>query len=423
MRMKNACAAGRVIMVLLAGATGAAPVVSDVRLAQRTDSRTAEISYRLTGDNAYITVAIETNALAAPEWAGIKIPDSRVTRLSGDVSRLITADASNDKHIVWNAGAELPGVEIAEARAVVTAWSTNYPPSVLVFDLGGDYQGGDYFTQHTITALGFPSLEALPHGGLTNDIYRTSLLVMRRIDSGAFVMGSPFGEPGRYANENLHQVTLSHAFYMGVFEFTKGQWRRIKYAAPTTILGNPADSETYDNLRGGSWPDTDDVIAAGSLIGTLRSRCANAFAFDLPTEAQWEYACRAGTQTTLHNGKDLTSTTNPCPNRAEIAWDSWTSGNYHHRVGEKLPNAWGLYDMIGNVYELVRDRYQDQLGSASAVDPVGPETGDSRVQKGGAWNGKIDPRSAYRGIFAAGGAVGLRLAIRPLEGTPVPPAN
>ncbi len=423
MRMKNAGLAGSVIMALLAGVVGAAPVVSDVRLAQRTDSRTVDIFYRLTGDNAYITVAIETNALAAPEWAGVKIPDSRVTRLSGDVSRLIAADAANDKRIVWNAGAELPGAEIGEARAVVTAWATNFPPQVLVFDLGGDYQGGDYYSVHTITPFAYPSLEALPHGGLTNDIYRTSLLVMKRLDAGAFVMGSPYAELGRNANENLHLVTLSHAFYIGVFELTKGQWRRIKYAGPTSILGNPADSETYDNLRGGSWPDTNDGIAANSLIGTLRSRCANAFAFDLPTEAQWEYACRAGNQTALHNGKDLTSVTSACPNRAEIAWDAFNSGYQHHRVGEKQPNAWGLYDMIGNVYEVVRDRYEDQLGNMSVVDPVGSLTSTNRVQKGGACNGKVDPRCGYRGIYASGGTGGLRLAIRPLEGTPVPPEN
>ena len=421
MRRKNASAAGRVIMVLLAGVAGAAPVVSDVRLAQRTDSRTVDIFYRLKGDNAYITVAIETNALAAPEWAGVKIPDSRVTRLSGDVSRLITADAANDKHITWNAGADLPGRKIAEARATVTAWATNYPPPVLVFDLGGDSGGGDYFTQHTITALGFPSLDALPHGGLTNDIYRTSLLVMRRIESGAFVMGSPATELGRFAfQEELHQVTISHAFYLGVFEFTKGQFRRIKYASPTTIPSNPADSETYDYIRGGEWP-TNDTVLAGSLIALMRSR--SAFAFDLPTEAQWEYACRAGTQTALHNGKDLTSVTSACTNRAEIAWDFYNSGDAHHRVGEKLPNAWGLYDMIGNVYELVRDRFQTNLPFASVTDPAGPTTGGDRVAKGGGWNGRYDPRSAYRGPYAPGLAYGLRLAIRPLEGTPVPPAN
>jgi len=421
MRMKNAGMAGWAIMVMVAGAAVAAPVVSDVRLVQRADSRTVDIYYRLTGENAYITVAIETNRLASPAWEGVKIPDSRVTRLGGDVSRLITADAANDKHMTWNAGAELPGLEVGEARAVVTAWATNYPPPVLVFDLGGDWQGGDYYTQHTITALGFPSAEALPHGGLTNDIYRTSQLVMRRIDSGAFVMGSPANELGRLAfQEEQHQVTIPHAFYLGVFEFTKGQWRRIKYGGYTPIPANPADSETYDYIRGGEWP-TNDAVLAGSLIGLLRSR--SAFAFDLPTEAQWEYACRAGTQTALHNGKDLTSVTSACPNRAEIAWDFYSSGGSHHRVGEKLPNAWGLYDMIGNVYELARDRFQTNLPYASATDPVGPDTGSDRVAKSGAWNGKYDPRSAYRGPYVSGGAYGFRLAIRPLEGTPVPPAN
>ena len=413
-------AAGVAVVVGAAGLSVAGPVVSDVRLVPRAASRTVDIYYKLTGEQAYITVAIETNALTAPAWQGVKIPDARVTRLSGDVARLTAADAVNDKHIVWNAGEDWPDVEIGEARARVTAWAAGYPPPYLVFDLGGDYQGGDYFTQHTITALGYPSAEALPHGGLTNDIYRSCLLVLRRIEAGAFMMGAPVGELGRYNNEDLHRVTLSHSFYIAVFEFTKGQWRRIKYAGPTPIPYNPADSESYENLRGGTWPAEDDAIPPSTLIGTLRSRCSPAFEFDLPTEAQWEYACRAGTQTALHNGMDLTSVTEPCPNRAAIAWDFWTSGSAHHRVGEKLPNAWGLYDMIGNVYEATRDRLTDHLGAAGVVDPAGALTGTVYVAKGGAYNGKIDPRAAFRGAYSSSWVNGLRLAIRPLEGTPAP---
>lgn len=409
-------------VVIGTGAALAAPAVSDVRLAPRADSRTVDIYYKLTGDNAYITLAIETNALASPEWQGVKIADGLVTRLGGDVARLISADADNDKHIVWNAGEDWPDVEIGEARAVVTAWATNYPPPYLVFDLGGEHGGGDYFTLHKISAMGYPSAEALPHGGLTNDIYRGPLLVMRRIPAGAFMMGSPFGELGRNNNEHLHLVTISHAFYIGVFEFTKGQWRRIKNASPTPLPNNPADSESFVNLRGGTWPAEDDVISPSSFIGTLRGRCNQFFEFDLPTEAEWEYACRAGTQTSLHNGKNLTSTDVACPNRAEIAWDVFESGNTgHRRVGEKMPNAWGLYDMIGNVYEGTRDWMSDGLGSASAVDPVGPATGDTRVKKGGAFNGRLDPRAGYRGAYAQEGATGFRLAIRPLTGVPVSP--
>ncbi|MDD4102482.1 MAG: hypothetical protein PHU80_07615, partial [Kiritimatiellae bacterium] len=105
--------------VLAAGMAAARPQVSDVRMVAQQNSRKVDVYYRLTGGDAYVTLGIETNAATAPAWSGVRIPDRHVASLSGDVSGLVTADANNDKHIVWDARADWPDQKIDEARAVV----------------------------------------------------------------------------------------------------------------------------------------------------------------------------------------------------------------------------------------------------------------------------------------------------------------
>jgi formylglycine-generating enzyme required for sulfatase activity len=104
----------------------------------------------------------------------------------------------------------------------------------------------------------------------------------------------------------------------------------------------------------------------------------------LPTEAEWEYACRAGTTTALNNGKKLTSTEGQCPNLDEVAWYDKNSGGKTHPVGQKQPNAWGLYDMHGNVWEWCADWY-GAYPTGAATDPQGSQTGSFRVLRGGSW--------------------------------------
>ncbi len=414
----------------------AAPQVSDVRMVPRPDSYTVDIYYRLTGGDAYITVSIETNSLTAPAWSGVKIPDRHVTRLVGDVSALIEADEANMKHIVWNAGEDWPGQSVAEARAKVAAWSPDNPPRYLVLDLG--YA----FYTNRVRVLAYPSAEALPYGGLSNDVYRSNLLVLRRIDKGTFWMGSPSSEVWHQFNEDWHEVTLTNDFYIGVFEVTQGQWVRVLNTSPSGNLNSsgqydkplrPVENVTYDMIRGGTWPQAGDTVATNTFVGALRQKTG--LRFDLPTEAQWEYACRAGTQTALHNGLPLLTTSALDTNRLPIAWDAFNSGatlgvndpntRRHHRVGEKQPNAWGLYDMIGNVNENVRDWYTNYLGTAAVTEPSGPTTrtwgsgnNDGRVRKGGAYDGQRDPRSGYRMYTSQSFSIGFRLAFVPWEQTP-----
>ncbi len=116
----------------------------------------------------------------------------------------------------------------------------------------------------------------------------------------------------------------------------------------------------------------------------------------LPTEAQWEYACRAGTGTALNSGRNLTSKEGACRNLDEVGWYDQNSGNRTHAVGKKMANAWGLHDMHGNVWEWCADWYGEEL--AGGVDPQGAATGVHRALRGGSWSGSAsDCRAAVRG--------------------------
>jgi len=251
----------------------------------------------------------------------------------------------------------------------------------------------------------FDNAHAVP-GGVTNDLYKTTSILMRRIPSGTFTMGSPTEELGRHDDrEAQRQVTLTKDFYIGVFEITQRQWEQVMGDDWPSWFENeayrdtrPLEYRSWNHIRGGVWPGEpagSGQPAAGTFIERIRTRTG--LSFDLPTEAQWEYACRAGTSTALNSGKNLTTADldNACPNVDEV-------GRYRHnhpggyssnrsrstasgtaKVGSYLPNAWGLYDMIGNVGEWCLDWHM--LSPQETVDPVGPDSGAGRVRRGGSW--------------------------------------
>jgi len=242
-----------------------------------------------------------------------------------------------------------------------------------------------------------------PADGWTAE-WKTTKLVLRGIDAGMFLMGSPEDELGRELDgwdETQHPVTLTDAFYLGVFPTTQKQYTLVSGSNPSKYTGNtrPVESVAWNDLRGVSanWPTIVDPLAS-SWLGRLRARTGAAF--DLPTEAQWEYACRAGTTTALYSGKNLTVAEGSDPNLDPIAYYTKSAPDpattRHAVVGTKLPNDWGLYDMLGNVWDFCLDWYAP-YGPSASENPVGPATGTYRIVRGGSyWSPAYKCRSANR---------------------------
>ncbi len=215
------------------------------------------------------------------------------------------------------------------------------------------------------------------------------------IPSGKFMMGSPKDEKDRLDNEGpQREVTISKAFYMGVYAVTQEQYERIMGENPSYFKGGQNPVETV------SW---DDAVEFCKKLSQKSSK-----AVSLPTEAQWEYACRAGSTTRFSYGDDDDKL-------GDYAWYGKNSGSKTHPVGQKKPNAWGLYDMHGNAWQWCSDWYADTYANANKTDPTGPAFGELRVLRGGCWeNNPWTCRSAYRGtINPAGGHIrfGFRVVV------------
>mgnify|MGYP005640386977 CR=1 FL=1 len=212
-------------------------------------------------------------------------------------------------------------------------------------------------------------------------------MTFKEIPAGTFMMGSPEEEIGRDDDETQHPVTISKAFYMQTTEVTQGQWKGVMGTEPwkgkPTVKEGPNNAATYV-----SWVD---AIAYCEKLSEKEGKT-----YRLPTEAEWEYACRAGTETRWSFGDDekvLGDYAWYDKNVAEIV-----SEQYAHQVGLKKPNAFGLYDMHGNVYEWCHDYYEeDYYKQSREKDPTGPASGSFRVLRGGAWR-YFAPltRSAFR---------------------------
>ena len=199
-----------------------------------------------------------------------------------------------------------------------------------------------------------------------------------RLPAGAFTMGSPGDELGRESDEGpQHGVTLTEAFYMQTTEVTQAQWEAVMGNNPSTFKGC-ADCP----VEHVSWDDVQDFITAINTLGEGGT-------YGLPTEAQWEYAARAGSTTAFYNGGITETLCVDDPNLDIIGWYCYNAsgGTYGTRsVARKMCNAWGLYDMSGNVSEWCQDWYGSNYYSSSpSVNPTGPESGSHRVKRGGAW--------------------------------------
>ena len=283
---------------------------------------------------------------------------------------------------VWTPDASFSSTKVDNFKVKVEATEISSARNYLVIDLSGGTGAASY----PVSYLG-----DVPSGGWSDD-YKTTKMVMRLIPAGTYIMGSPAGELGRYASDDReaqHKVTLTKPFYAGVFEVTQKQYELVTGSTPSAYQGDarPVEKVSYNMFRGtdkgAGWPANNDVDET-SFFGILRAKTN--LTFDLPTEAQWEFACRAGTTTALNSGKNLTSTTSDA-NMDEVGRYDYDKsdgkGGYseHTTVGSYLPNAWGLYDMHGNVWEWCLDWYGSYGGNA--VDPKGASTGTYRAQRGG----------------------------------------
>ncbi len=229
-------------------------------------------------------------------------------------------------------------------------------------------------------------------------------MTMCWIPQGDFMMGSPAEELGRYEDEIHHRVRITEGFWLGKYEVTQVEWLAVMGKNPSRFVG--------DDLPVGkvSW---NEIAGSGGFIGKVNQAAAAGGRFSLPTEAQWEYACRAGATTALNSGKNLTSTVGKCGNLEEVSWYGKNSGNRIHAVGGKKANAWGLHDTHGNVCEWCKDWY-DPYKSGLETDPEGAVSGRSRVLRGGGWDRFANYcRSASRYYYGPDEAydnVGFRLA-------------
>jgi len=359
-----------------------------------------KVRYTLADAPAIVTMCLQVNTAGqgeTPVWEAVG--EDKLTAVSGDVNVPVE---TGTHQFFWNADQSWPEQQLKSGnfRVGVKAWALDYPPLYMAVNLAKPN-----------TVRYFSSEAAVP-GGANSDAYKTEWLLMRRIPAKdvTWTMGSPETELGHRGDETQHQVTLTNDFYIGVFETTQAQWVNMKGANPSTFqsqddyLTCPVETVSWEAIRGGTWPavNGDASPNADSFVAKMRAH-AGLSSIDLPVEAQWEFACRAGTATALYSGVNITSD-DYCPNLYWLARYRYTGAGTSGptaKVGSFAPNAWGLYDMYGNVWEYCADWYWwSAYNPDNKVDPnIGPtEAHDSgRVIRGGGYdNPAAGCRSAMR---------------------------
>ena len=362
-------------------ANGALPEVRDVTMVQDATTKMVTVTYAVANGPAIVTFDVTTN--------GVSIGLDKVWCVSGDINRRLKDGSYSFR---WCPIRSWRDVRIADSslnlKAALRVWPEFNPPDYMVVSAS---------TYSNVWRYAAP--EALPGGtGVTNILYKTDRIVMRRIHARnrPWRMGSTAKERETYSGprETPQMVTLTKDYYMGVFEVTQDQLLGFypNFAQDATIQSHIERhlpiSARYNDLRGSigdgiDWPSTGHSVKPSSMLGRLRDMTG--IAFDLPTEAQWEYACRAGCALTFCYGNTVSGYL------TDYAWYTGNSGvssinsrGWAFPVGLKKPNAWGLYDMHGNAFEWCLDWARDILLGNEVIDPVGPANASEAVAKNGA---------------------------------------
>lgn len=349
--------------------TFAAPEISNVTQSRNDETHLVTISYDLS-ETAIVTAQVLVNGeKLSPDTYGI---------LAGKVHRTVAAGTG---HQIWW---KVPAGLAANAEVKLSAWAKDDPP---------DYMAIDMITVNHRRF--YETAEDVP-GGVTNRLYKTDKLLMRKIyaKNVQWPMGASSDVTYALPQHKLHMVTLTTNYYISVYEMTKRQYGNItdSFKRAENIVTDDVrpHSVSYSTMRGSStgylWPTNGHKVHSSSQIAKIRSRTG--LMLDLPTEAQWEYACRAGEPKALYTGESF--------NGANVSKIAWYGGNWNqdpegeelktHEVGLLLPNKWGLYDMLGNGSDVCldgmgnNDAGTDQIDpyqGEPAEDPLGPLTGTS----------------------------------------------
>lgn len=436
--------------------------VENIVFSQDPVSLQATVTYDLTGEEpGIVTCDVLTN--------GVSIGAANVRFVVGDVNRLV--QPGTGRRFLWRPDKSWPGHRFQEGdvRVALNVRPENDPPPYMMIDIALGSQ--TIPAAERVTYYEHP--DALPFpGGVTNERCKTDYLVLRRCPAAnaTFRVGATADESDNAAACRTHYVTLTNDFWIGIYEVTQRQYQHFcastaAFSTPSSFTADaatrPVESVSMLDLRGWNnqdddgakvksgarklWPETGHEILMFDCTGKWGTNHTNVLwlvrqitgmPFDLPTDAQWEFAARAGRGGTLPDGTASRHTLNGVTGAARAAryarsaqnamlenntatneWPAALGGTAP--VGSYLPNAWGLYDVCGNVAEWCLDNYANYTPE-SVMDPAGPPSGyntssEKRVVRGGAWNMaaeqvNIPQRAGYNGNSRASW-IGFRLCL------------